>query len=444
MNKKKYNKFKRLTSSFILSLCASIYCSMVVADYFAYIPDEATNSSGKYLHVVNTKYNLISDSILLFGDPREVVLSHKGNYVYVSTVITEETRTASTINVISTQTNKTILPLTIPHESIRGLTLTKDDSFLYATHKDGISRVFIEPTFKFDRVDLALRFSGMSMVLSDDEKYLFVIGTDGEFDGVSVVDISQDEPNEVAALELGPDTGASSIVFDKSTNELFVLNRTTSQLVNLRINNYDTPSAVELTLGESKQFISDSYPVDLALNADSSELFVALSFLKDGVGYGDGYITVLNPAQINGESVYDRIPLSDEGGNFAPVPGSQSGFGAIHPLAIAFDNATPEKLHVIKQIWNEYSGTYVSSINDVTNIRSGDRKITESTSVHLGKRSSTQITGTFIGPDCSNCPDGLIKEPDPDVRPSAISPLMLSFLFLIILQLRRMYLYKQK
>ncbi|MDH3325629.1 MAG: hypothetical protein OEM38_02790 [Gammaproteobacteria bacterium] len=432
--------FKNIKLLIFLSLLLNSANS--TADYFAYITDQANDGSSKYLHVVNTRYNILVESVVLIGTPRDLVLSHNADYVFVSTVITEGLDTASNINIVSTQSNTTFRLIDIQGANVRGLALTSDDSVLFVTHSDGITRV-TQPTYSPDPVNLSLTYKGISIAISDDDKYLFVIGTDGSNnDGISMVDV--ESFTEVASHPLGDGAGVSSIVFDKLNKELFVLNRNNisdsngGELINLKINNYGstTVAPVMEPYPETKAFPLDSFPIDIALNADSSEIYVALSFIPGGsddrLGTGNGYITVLNAADISGPIIHDINDLSFEGGGV-----DYQSTGAIHPIAISFDDSG--QLHLAKQMWNEYSGTFLSSIDDHTGIRSGVRTWVEVDSINMGKRSSTQMAGKFVGADCSYCPNGLEDDITPVNRPSAISPFMLVFtlIFLILLRLKR-------
>ena len=423
MSTKIPRKFKQLVGITVFSLLTGISS----ADYFAYVPDISSDEKSKYLHVVNTDYDVLVDSIVLNGDLRDLVLSNKGDFVFVSSVITEGNLSQSAVNVVSTQTNELSATIYIDQEYVRGLTITSDDSTLFVTDTTGVTKI-IEPTFKFERSHLETTYAGMATVLSSDDNYLFVVGTDGgNNDGVSVVDVSQGTMSEVATYSLGTGVGVNNIIFDPLYKELYVLNRVAGQLINLSIENYDDANNINIVQNSGntlRQFPTDSYPVDLTMNADSSELVVAFSYLYDGVGYGDGYISFLDPTDLNGSSNYDLF-LSPEKGEFA-----KDGEGAIHPLSIAYDDRGI--LHIVKQIWNEYSGTYVTSAYDVTGSRSGIRSIDEVNPVHLGKRASNQATGKFVGVDCSYCPTGLENEIQPVIRPSSLNPFMLLFALIIL------------
>ena len=429
----------------IFLACFLPFSAISSADYFAYIPDQANDESSKYLHVVNTTYDVLVDSILLFGTPRDVVLSNGGDFVFVSTVVDDGLNSSSKINIIDTLTNINYSLRTINHNNVRGLTLSSDDSILFVTHEDGITRIK-SPTFYSDPgVDLNLTYAGTSMAISDDDKYLFVIGTDGNNNhGISVVDVSQDQMVEITTYSIGTDVGVSAIVFDKLYG-LYLVNTSNNptdsrfggSLINLTINNYDSPDTFEIVQGANNSkhdFPLDTFPVDLALNSDSTEVFVALSYINNetGIGSGKGYITVIDASNLGSEAIYNMTDLSAEGGG--------SGYentGAIHPLSVAFDDSG--QLHVVKQIWNEYAGTYVSQIDDFTSIRNQIRTMSESGSVHLGKRSSSQLTGKFVGAECTECPNGLEDNSDLIIHPSAIHPfmLLLSLIFLIPLRFKR-------
>lgn len=424
-------KYSHKIKHIVTLLLFLAYSGLSQAYYYAYVPDLSGDENGKYLHVVNTDLEVLVDSIPLFGDPREVVLNHKGNYVFVSSVVTEGSFSVSKINIISTQLNENKGTFNINNaDYIRSLTISQDDTSLYVTHSNGITRIK-GPTTTFEQTSLTnLTYTGMSLALSDDDKYLFVVGTDGNNnDGISVVDVSQDTMQEIASYSLGTGAGVTAVIFDKLYNELYVLNRVSAQLINLKINNYDTPSNLTLTENGVKQFLADSYPSDLAISEDSSEIYVALSYLYDGAGYGDGEIVLIDPSDLSKAAIYN-IDLSKEEGVFSPEDGS----GAVHPLAIGFDESGT--LHVVKQLWNERAGTYVSLLRDVTDIRTKTRRIYEINSVNLGKKSSTQINGKFVGTNCSYCPTGIESETQPVIRPSAINIYMLLFILLSLFVIR--------
>jgi len=396
------------------------------AFYFAYIPDIANQGESKYLHVVNTDANVLVTSIVIFGAPREVVLSHSGEYVYVSAEIIDGNESISKLNVISTATNELIIPISLQTSSAWGMAISQDDSTVYVTHRGGITRI-LEPVSRIIQTTLNITYSGVAAVLSDDDKYLFVIGPDnsGVNFGISVIDVSTDTMAVVTDFPLGSDVGSFDIVFDNMDN-LFVLNRSTAELIQINIFNYDLPESFALLERDRFTLPDESFPTDMALNKEHTEIFISLSYVNENnVGTGDGYIMVLKTLDL---SIVDKIFLSLEGSVFA-LDG-----GALHPRGLGFDDSG--KLHVIKQLWSEFAGTYISSVSDVTNIRSGIRKFNEGAAITMGKRSSNLTNGKFIGPDCSYCPSGIEDVENKRISASAINPVMVMFVLLFLVLTR--------
>ncbi len=416
-----------------------LYSSFSHAYYFAYIPDQANDSLTKYLHVINTSLDLYVDKILISGTPRDVALNHRGDYVFVSAIITEGSRTVSKINVVSTQENINTIALTIPYSFVKGLTLSSDDSVLYVTHDYGVTRI-IQPTFSYVQKEIKLTYRGASVVLSEDDKYLFVIGTDeNNIDGISVVDVSQDPMKEVITHELGAGLGANTIAFDNTSYQLFVVTASNhptdktigGQLIKLDVNNYDfgSPSLTQL---ESKAFALNSFPLDVALDPKKSDIYVTLSYtdrVNPDTGYGEGFVSILDRTNLSATS--QNLSLSTEKGVYPPPNGD----GAVHPLAIGFDDNG--KLHAVKQLWNEYSGTYVSGFYYYTSPQTGTQTLIEKVGINLGNKSSSQLTGKFIGANCTNCPSGLegVSQPQQS-RPSSINPFMILFTLFFLVPLR--------
>jgi len=410
----------------------------VSAYYYAYITDHANEEVSKYLHVVNTDLGLLVQSIPLFGTPREIELSHNGEHVYVSTEVIDGNVNASKINIIDTRTNEVLLDrvISVQKTSVWGMTLNKADNIFYATHEEGITRIVDPVLVDPDQIELRhldVTYSGASLTLSDDENYLFVTGQDGDNNyGISVVDVSQPTMTVILDKLVGPSAGSIDIEFENAgtRKSVYVVNRATSQLIRYDIENYDSSIDFDLVQGQVKSFPDFSYPVDMEFSPDGSEIFVSLSYIiNSNQGDGDnGYIQVLDSTTLT--EIAD-VTLSLENGQFSPD------VGALHPQAINFDDSG--KMHVIKQLWNEYAGTYVSSIDDRVNRFTGDRSFTESFALHLGKRSANQTIGRFIGPDCNECPTGLEETTDPVIRPTAINLFMLlsSFLFLLLFRYKK-------
>jgi len=404
--------------------------------YFAYIPDQANDSNNKYLHVINTTLGLYVDKILLNGTPRDVALNHRGNYVFVSAIVNTGSSTNSNINVIDTSSNQNQLILSIDANSVKGMTLSSDDNTLYVTHDKGITRIYQY----YEQTTLDLTYRGASLVLGYQDSVLFVIGTDdNNTDGISVVDVSQQGMSEIATYRLGSELAANAVVFNPSNNELFVLttanhptdNISGGQVVRLATKRVST-DAIKLDFIQSHAFPRNSFPVDIALNPKNTELYIALSYInpngsKHDLGFGNGYISLID---IDNFDKQNNVSLSPQGGQYALT----GGFGAVHPLAISFDDSG--KAHVVKQLWNEVSGIYVSALKESISGASDSRVIREGSAINLGRSASTQLTGKFIGAKCTDCPSGLTPPNQTVPRASAIDPLII--LFFVIFFLKRL------
>lgn len=397
------------------------------ADYFAYVPDVTS----KYLYAFNTSLNIPVESIRLFGSPRNVQVNYAGTKVFVSTVVIDGSLSQSYLNIINTTTNQRefggLIP--VPGANVRGLVISRDDQNLFITHDKGVTRIESPGTLN-TVTDLELSYSGMNLVISDDDKYLFVIGTDAFDDGISVVDLATF--TEVSSISLGANQGANEIVFDNNNLKLFVAKTISDQVVAVNVNNYMNAESLSLELAEERTFRLGSSPVDLALHKNSSELLVVLSYIENDQtsGTGDGNIVILKTADISADNTdeVNQIFFDNEnstGGNAN---------GIIHPLAVNIDENG--FIYVLKQIWSDVTGIYVEKLRDSTDLK-GERSIEKKQSYNLGNKVSTLANGQFMGPNCSSCPTGYEDPFGPVERPAAINPLFLSLIAACILFFRR-------
>lgn len=389
------------------------------ADYFAYTPD----LSEKLLYVYNTTLNRLVVSAPLVGSPRDVQVSHSGTKVFVSSVVSDGNQ--SYVNVVNA-TNNTVEAngaARVSGENVRGLVVTQDDNTLFVTHESGVTKIE-RPGIINTSTDLDLTYRGLNLTISEDEKYLFVIGKDdANNDGISVVELATF--TEVFDYSLGADKGASEIVFnnDNTNPKLFVALSDADQVVSVEINDYDTPNALSLDLLNVRDFRVGANPIDLQLNSDSTELFVVLSYIKEQQGTGNGNVVLLDTADIsatNEISGISEIFFSNEKSTY-----SQG--AVIHPLALNIDENG--FIYVLKQIWSDTTGIYVTKLKDSTNISTGKRSIEEIQSYNLGNKVSTLANGQFLGPNCDSCPDGRIDD-DLEVveRPASMNLLVLLLL----------------
>lgn len=412
----------------LLSLCF-VPLMNAKADYFTYVPD----LSIKLLHVYNSTLNTLVASVTMFGSPRNVYVSHSGIKVFVSSVLTEGSTSKSYVNVVNAVTNKVESGgiIGISGNNVRGLVTTQDDSVLFVTHEDGITKID-RPGAVNTSTDLDLTYSGLGIEISDDDKYLFVIGSDGiNTDGISVVDI--ESFTEVATFLLGSSKGANEIVFDNDgTNpQLFVALSQSDQVVAIKINSYNDPNALSLDLFKVRDFKIGANPIDLQLNKDNSELLVVLSYIKDQQGIDNGNIVLLETQDItNTVSSFPEIFFGFEKSSF---PSDLRNI--IHPLAVNIDDN--DFIYVLKQIWSDTTGIYVTKLSDSTNISTGKRTIEEVQSYNLGNKVSTLANGKFLGPNCDVCPTGATVFDENVERPAAINLFLLVLLSGLVFGFRR-------
>ena len=427
--------YMKLINILKISLLSLIFIPLVNvnADYFTYTPD----GSDKLLHVYNTTLNRYVKGAGLVGTPRNVHVSHSGLKVFVSSVVQDSNQ--SYINVLNAINNTVEAngAIKISGENVRGLVITQDDNTLFVTHEDGITKIERPGIINTSTV-LDLSYRGMNLVLSEDEKYLFVIGTDDTGnDGISVVDLSTF--TEIADYSLGTGKGASEIVFNNSATDpkLFIALSENDQVVSVKIEGYDSPEALSLDLFKVRDFTLGANPIDIQLNNTNSELFVVLSYIKDQGerGTGNGNVVVLDTADISANNEVSGISEiffsnEDSSPNFNPDG------GRIHPLALNIDENG--FIYVLKQIWSDKNGVYVIKLKDTTNISTGERSIKEIQSYNLGNRVSTQANGQFLGPNCDACPDGRING-DLEVveRPASLNAYLLLLLTSLLLLARR-------
>ena len=424
----KYMKRLNLLKFILLSLTFMPFMN-AKADYYAYTPD----LSEKLLHVYNATLNTLVTSATLVGSPRNVYVSHSGTKVFVSAVILERNVNQSYINVVNALNNKVEAngAIRVSGENARGLTITQDDNTLFVTHEDGVTKIE-RPGIINTSTDLDLTYRGLNLTISEDEKYLFVIGTDNaNNDGVSVVDIATF--TEIADYSLGTGQGASEILFnnDATNPKLFVTLSDADKVVSLTVNSYDDANALSLDLLNVREFRIGANPIDLQLNNNGTELLVVLNYIKDQEGTGNGNIVLLDTTDISATNEISGIAeifLSNELSTYSQGP-------VIHPLAVNIDKNG--FIYVLKQIWSDKTGIYVTKLKDSTNISTGKRKIEEIQSYNLGNKVSTLANGQFLS-ECDACPTGNPNdELDFVERPASMNWYILVFLSGLLLLSRR-------
>jgi len=400
------------------------------ADIFAYIPDHVgvQNQHG-LLHVVNASYDVKVETIELFGNPRDIYINKTGDTVFVSTEVEDDGEEESYINLIDTSTNKRVGLIAVEQGSfVRGMAMNSTESKLYVTHDRGVTEISnpysLDPQLK----EFTTNYRGTSLVISNDDQYLFVLGQDGNgVDGISLISFDDAINDEIrTGLRLGSGKGASSIIYLDLENELYVTNRGSDELVLLEVQNYADPLQADLNLVDTLRFEDGASPSDIVYDEEHDELLVSLSFILDERdSTGNGYIAVLNAFDFHQQPArgLSKIFLWDEGG-------IDNVFDPIHPTAISLDEFG--SIHVIKHIWNEHTGMYLARLKDSTN--NGIRTVQEAKSVKLGEQSATLISGTFIGPDCSSCPTGLDHNPNEETkRPSSMDFQTIAMLLVVLL-----------
>jgi len=426
-----YTKMSMMPLKFLkIILLSSIFMPIMYAkaDYFTYTPD----LSEKLLHVYNTTLNRLVVSANLVGSPRNVYVSHSGTKVFISSVIAEGNQ--SYINVLNAINNKVEAngAIRISGENVRGLVITQDDNTVFVTHENGVTKIE-RPGIINTSTDLDLTYRGMNIIISEDEKYLFVVGTDNSNnDGISVVDVATF--TEIADYSLGTAKGASEIVFNNNNTDpkLFIALSEGDQVVSVKIDGYDSADTLSLDLFKVRDFKIGANPIDLQLNNNNTELLVVLSYIKEQQGTGNGNVVLLDTADIsatNEVSGISEIFFSNEKSTY-----SQG--AVIHPLALNIDENG--FIYVLKQIWSDTTGIYVTKLKDSTNISTGKRTIEEIQSYNLGNKVSTLANGQFLGPDCESCPDGSVDTDLEDVeRPASLNTYILLLLTSLLLLMRR-------
>jgi len=427
-NTQKYMKHLNLIKLILLSLTFIPFMN-VKADYYTYTPD----LSEKLLHVYNATLNRLVTSTVLVGSPRNVYVSHSGTKIFVSAVILERNVNQSYINVVNALSNKVEAngAIRVSGENARGLVITQDDNTLFVTHEDGVTKIE-RPGIMNTSTDLDLTYRGLNLTISNDDKYLFVIGTDNSNnDGISVVDIATF--TEIADYSLGTGQGANEILFnnDETTPKLFVALSDADKVVSVAVNNYDDANALNLDLLNVREFTLGANPIDLQLNKNGTELFVVLNYIKDQEGTGNGNIVLLDTTDISATNTVSGIAEIF----FSNELSTYSQGAVIHPLAVNIDDNG--FIYVLKQIWSDKTGIYVTKLKDSTNISTGKRKIEEIQSYNLGNKVSTLANGQFLS-ECDVCPTG---DPNDEIdfveRPAAMNWYILVFLIGLLLLLRR-------
>ena len=412
------------------ALCVSLSLVSAKADVFAYVP----NISTKYLEIYNTTLNLYVDSVKLLGSPRNVQVNHDGSLVFVSTVASDSSGASqSYLHTINTVTYEKSQPQVIPLDgkNVRGLVISNDDRNLYIVHEDGVTLVN-NPGSSNNMSELDLTYSGLNLTLSDDNDYLFVIGTNGGSDGVSVVELATF--TEITSLDLGINKGANEIVFSKEHFKLFVANSISDEVVPIQINNYSDPENLSLEAESALSLATGANPVDLKLHNNGTELIVVLSYIATDqsgpTGQGSIIIVKTDDITVANTDLVNIVGMDAEGSM-----GGNAG-GIIHPLAINIDDNN--NIYLLKQIWSDVTGIYVVKLKDSTDF-TGKRTIEKQSSYNLGNKVSTLANGQFIGPDCEDCPDGADSIFDPVERPAAFNPFSLLIMAIFIYLLRRRF-----
>jgi len=401
-----------------------LFSQVVSASYYAYIPD----LSGKSVIVVNVVDRVIVETVPLFGNPRDIHINDIGSTVYISTVVQDGNTEQSYINVLNTLDLDKPKLIPIPFDNVRGMTVNQSSTDLYITHDVGVTRIR-NPLAGNEMADLATSYRGKVLKLSNDEKYLFVLGQDEALPpnfGISVVET--ETMLEVATFPLGTAKNSNDMAYDNNLKKLFVVNQDTDELVSIQVNQYSDPTSINLSVIKTTTFQDRAGPIALALNEQTSELFIALShfgFAQTETSAQEGYVARLNANDIH-SAVLD-IALSDEDSSYTPIVN-------IHPATIGITDSG--NVFLVKQIWSDQAGLYISELRS----RSGSQtRINEINSLYLEERASIFSTGKFIGPICTECPTGLDGPATASERPSALNPFLLIIFVIVVIFNRRYY-----
>ncbi|MDX1811051.1 MAG: hypothetical protein R3240_03835, partial [Gammaproteobacteria bacterium] len=189
---------KNLGQLSIISLLAAVlsgYSSIASAYYYAYVPDL---SSGQ-LFIINTETGVLVDAVPLNGRTRDVLLNNKADTVYISTESEVEADNESFINYLDTTKLGYPKLLQVRYRddagvitnasNIRGMAISQDDNVLYVTHSTGVT-IFNNIKNSSTWESVLTTYSGKSLLLAENDKLLFVLGSDGInplSNGISIV-----------------------------------------------------------------------------------------------------------------------------------------------------------------------------------------------------------------------------------------------------------------
>ena len=410
-----------------LSVCAN-------ANYYAYIPDNTGLDQGQThadrIFVFNTRDHVIVNTIPTFGRPRDVAISPDGSTVYFSTIDKPDQPNNSYINILNTHTLENPRPIRVTDQTnVRGMAISQDNTTLYVTHANGVTRIKA-PLVTDEQATIQTLYRGKTLILSDDGKYLFVLGQDDAFNfGVSVV--ATDTFTEVKDYAIGQNTDSNAIIYHNTLQKLFIANQATNEVVSLQLNNYDDENNVTLTEINRVQFPDKYGPTAFTLIEATNELYVAVSM--SGYTFEDtstansplkeGYVALLDARDIN--HTVKEIALSDEESTYTDIVN-------IHPVSLG---KTPTgAVFLLKQLWGDRAGLYISWLRKT--ISGNNVYFSEINSTLIGKTVTIYSNGNFIGPDCTACPTG-VDDTVARNRSAALNPHL--FLFFAIVALLRIY-----
>ena len=378
----------------------------------AIAPEFFTENHESYtkIQMFNVSFGKKVATLLLKGKICNVEMSYDGMWAYVSTSYNNPAGGVdSFVNIFRTDTAYLRHRLSIPGELSNGeIALSQDGLSLYITHSNGVTKIH-EPnqvgknlitseSGETSVVDIVLEqteipsiYSGQSLTLSNNDRYLFVSGTDSDgIDGISVIDVATQ--TELTSFQLGENRQPTSLIFEDDNHQLYVANTLSDQLVTLSVSINDEPESIELSVISERQMESGSRPVDMALK--DNNLLVALSFRDENTleSFGEGRIDVISTQD---DSLKTTIPLSREGNDGSLAV-------EVHPISLAIKKET---LHVLKRLDGDSPGLYIESITNWSEEIENNSKILSNTQL-LDAKIDTSLNGNFVGPECLKCSNG--------------------------------------
>ncbi len=407
---------KRYILPLNITLALLLAAPLAYGGYLAYAP---INEQDNYVRVVDGEYAQVVTDIHLSINPRYIATNGDGTRVYMAS------SEGSSLSVVDAVGNRVLHTVDSIGTSPGGIAvqppLSGKNEQIYISTNEGVTIIdgaTMTPSL------LSVNYSGEGMAVSDNGRWLFVVGRDfAGKTGVSMVSIDG-KPQQVASVELvlGANTVAVRDLSDLQY-QTFIGNAGASTI---DVVTWDITNISDVGVNKVQTIVLDggSTPNDLALSGDGKTLFVAnegVQPLNQGETGSSGNLATIDTTTFD----IQKIDLT---GSFT---GGYYGGVEIHPAAVAVSPGD-DRLFVTKRVWYALNaGAYLSVLQSNG---SGWNIISD---IKLGN--SSYGKGVFVGQECADCPRSFtpLAPSEPYTRPGAFGPYELAFLGFVALGLRR-------